>query len=240
MAEFDDNLVGIKPGATKKFDITYGEDNSTPQLAGKAVSYEVTVNSVAQPKLPEVDAEFAKSLGVEDGDMEKMRADIKQSLEQEVAKRVRSLLKDQVFQTLLGAVTLELPNSLLAIEMNRLMQAARTGLEQRGVDLNTVNLEPGMFTEQARRNVGLRLIVGELVSQHGLHATPEQVRAMVDEFSNSFEHPDEVVRWYYADAERLNEPTGLATEENVVAWVLARAKVTDKKVKFDELMGNKA
>jgi trigger factor len=240
VADFDDNLIGAKAGASKKFDITYAEDNPSPQLAGKTVSYEVTVNAVEQIKLPEVDAEFAKTLGVEDGDVEKLRADIKESLDQEVSKRVRSLLKEQVFRALLGAVTVELPRALLEIETNRLMQAVAADLQRRGTDMSNVNLEPGLFDEQARRNVGLRLILAELVNKNELHAKPEQVRAMVDEFAKSFEQPDEVVRWYYADPQRLDEPMGLATEENVVAWVLERAKVTDKSMTFDELMGNKA
>lgn len=237
IAEFDDNLIGAKAGATKKFDITYAEDNPSPQLAGKTVSYEVTVNGVSQIKLPELDAEFAKSLGIENGDVAKMRADIQESLQQEVAKRVRSLLKEQVFKALLEAVNLELPRSLIALEVNRLMQGARANLEQRGVDLTQVNLEPSMFDEQAKRNVQLRLILAELVNKNELHATPEQVRAMVDEFAKSFEQPEDVVRWYYADPKRLDEPMGLATEENVVNWVLERAKVTDKAMTFDELMG---
>ncbi len=240
IAEFDDNLIGAKAGTSKQFEITYAEDNPSPQLAGKTVSYEVTFNAVAQIKLPEVDAEFAKLLGVEDGDVEKMRADIKESLEQEVTKRVRANVKDQVFQALLGAVTTELPRALIAMETGRLMQAVRTDLERRGTDMSKVNLEPAMFDEQARRNVGLRVILSEMINKNELHATPEQVRAMVEEFAKSFEHPDEVVRWYYADPQRLDEPVGLATEENVVAWVLERAKVTDKKVAFDELMGKKA
>lgn len=238
IAEFDDNIIGAKAGVTKQFDITYAEDNPSPQLAGKTVSYEVTVNSVAQGKLPEVDAEFAKSLGVENGDVEKMRADIKDSLEQEVSKRVRSLLKDQVFKALIGATAIELPRALLEMEVGRLMQGARNNLQQRGIDLEQVNLEPAMFDEQARRNVHLRLILAEVVNKNSLHATPEQVRAMVDEFAKGFEQPEQVVRWYYDDPQRLDEPMGLATEENVVAWVLERAKVSDKAMAFDELMGN--
>lgn len=238
--EFDDNLAGSKAGASKKFDITYGEDNATPQLAGKTVAYEVTVNHVAQPVLPEVDADFARALGVENGDIEKMRAEIKQSLEQEVAKRIRAALKEQAFTALMTATEVDLPSSLMAIEMNRLMQAAQQGLQQRGVDLKNVQLEPGMFAEQSLRNVKLRLILGEVVSKNQLQATPEQVRAMVDEFATSFERPDEVVSWYYADPQRLDEPAGLATEDNVVAWVLQVAKATDKKVKFEELMGNQS
>lgn len=240
IADFDDNLIGAKAEATKKFDITYAEDNPSPQLAGKTVSYEVTVNSVEQIKLPEVDAEFARLLGVEDGDVEKMRADIKESLEQEVTKRIRAAVKDQVFQALLGAVTTELPRALITMETGRLMQAVRADLERRGTDMSKVDLEPAMFDEQARRNVGLRVILSEMINKNELHATPDQVRAMVQEFAKSFEHPDEVVRWYYADPQRLDEPVGLATEENVVAWVLERAKVADKKMAFDELMGNKA
>lgn len=238
IAEFDDNLIGAKAGSTKKFDITYAEDNPSPQLAGKTVSYEVTVNAVAQMKLPELDAEFAKSLGIESGDVEKMRADIQDSLQQEVTKRVRAKLKEQVFTALVGAVNLELPRSLIALEVNRQMQGARANLEQRGVDLAQVTLEPSMFEEQAKRSVHLRLILAELVNKNELHATPEQIRAMVDEFAKSFEQPEDVVRWYYADPQRLDEPMGLATEENVVNWVLERAQVTDKAVSFDELMGN--
>lgn len=238
IAEFDDNIIGAKAGATKKFDITYAEDNPSPQLAGKTVSYDVTVNTVAQMKLPELDAEFAKNLGIESGEVEKMRADIQDSLQQEVTKRVRAKLKEQVFKALLEAVNLELPRALIAMEINRLMQGARANLQQRGMDPAQVNLEAGMFEEQAKRNVHLRLILAELVNKNELHATPEQIRAMVDEFAKSFEQPEEVVRWYYSDPQRLDEPMGLATEENVVNWVLERSKVTDKAVSFDELMGN--
>jgi trigger factor len=150
------------------------------------------------------------------------------------------MLKEQVFQALLGAVTMELPRALVTMETGRLMEAVRADLERRGNDMSKVNLDPAMFTDQARRNVSLRLILAELVNKNELHAKAEQVRAMVDEFSKSFEQPDEVVRWYYADPKRLDEPAGLATEENVVAWLLERAKVKDKKMAFDELMGNKA
>jgi trigger factor len=240
VAGFDDNIIGAKAGANQKFDITYPEDHPNQDLASKTVSYDVTVNAVSQVKLPEVDAEFAKSLGIEDGDVEKMRADIKDSLEQEVAKRVRSTVKDQVFQSLLGAVTIELPKSLLSMELGRLMDAVRNDLQRRGTDLSNVQLEPAVFEDQARRNVGLRVVLGELINKNSLQANADQVRAMVNEFAKSFEQPDEVVRWYYADPVRLDEPFGMATEENVVAWVLERAKVKEKKTSFDELMGNQA
>jgi trigger factor len=238
VAEFDDNLAGGKAGSSKTFEIAYPADHKPEQLAGKTVSYEVTFNDVQQAKLPEVDAEFARSLGVDDGDVEKMRAEIKESLEQEVAKRIRAKLKEQAFKALVDTVNVELPNALLEMEINRLMQMTRQNLQQRGVDLGNVSLERSMFEEQARQTASLRLILSEVVSKNELQADAEQIRAMVDQFAQSFEDPEEVVRWYYADPKRLDEPMALATEENVVSWMLQSAKVTDKKVKFDDLMGN--
>jgi trigger factor len=236
--EFDDNIVGNKAGSEKTFDITYPADHSVPQLAGKTVSYQVTLNSVSQAKLPEVDADFARSLGVDDGDVEKMRSEIKDSLTQEVAKRVTAKLKEQVFKVLVGNVVIELPKAVVGAEINRLMQMAQQNLQQRGVDLSNVSLEPSMFEEQAQRNATLRLVLSDLVNKNNLQANAEQVRAKVDEFSQGFEHPADVVRWYYEDPKRLDEPASLATEENVVTWVLGQVKVADKKIKFDDLMGN--
>jgi trigger factor len=238
VAAFDENLIGNKPGSKKTFEITYPADHKPEQLAGKTVSYGVTLSSVEQAILPKIDADFARSLGVEDGNVKKMQAEIKESLKQEVAKRIRAKLKEQVFAALVTSVKVEVPRALVGSEINRLMQLAQQNLQQRGVDLSSVNLEPAMFEEQARQGATLRLILAELVNKHSLQANADQIRAMVDQFSQSFEQPEDVVRWYYADPKRLDEPAALATEENVVEWVLKSAKVSDKKVKFDDLMRN--
>lgn len=238
MAEFDDQLAGGKASSTKKFDITYPADHNPAQLAGKTVAYEVDFVTVSQPKFPEIDADFAKSLGIEDGDIEKMKAEIAESLKQEVEKRVSAKVKEQVFQALVDSADFEIPRVLLGTEISRMMQTTEQNLKQRGTDLSNIKLEPTMFEDQAKRSTKLRLILGELINTNSLHANADQVRAMVDVFAQSFERPSEVVTWYYADPKRLDEPSALATEENAVAWVLSKAIVTDKKVKFDDLMGN--
>jgi trigger factor len=236
MAQFDDEMTGSKAGTTKTFEIAYPADHNPAQLAGQTVSYEVTFVSVSEPVLPKVDAEFAKSLGVEDGDVEKMKAEIKLSLEQEVEKRIKARVKEAVFQALLAEVELETPKAVVGAEINRLMQATAQNLQQRGMDPKAIQLEPAMFEEQAKRNATLRLVLSEVVNANNLQANADQVRAMVDTFAQSFEKPQELVNWYYSDVKRLDEPAALATEENVVNWVLEKAKVTNKKIKFDELM----
>lgn len=236
IAVFDDELIGGKAGSNKTFEITYPADHNPAQLAGKKVSYAVTFNSVSQPVLPKIDAEFAKSLGVDDGDVKKMRAEIKLSLEQEVEKRVKARVKEGVFQALIAESKLEVPKALIGVETNRMMQMTAQNLQQRGMNPKDIQLDPGMFEEQAKRSTALRLILSEIVNANNLQANADQVRAMVDTFANSYEKPEELVNWYYSDVKRLDEPAALATEENVVNWVLEKAKVTAKKIKFDELM----
>ena len=236
MPEFDEGLIGAKPSEIKTFDITYPADHNPAQLAGKTVTYAVTFNSVSEPVLPKIDAEFCKSLGVDDGDVKKMRAEVKLSLEQEAEKRLKARVKENVFQALIAETGLEVPKSLVDVETNRMMQMTAQNLQQRGMAAKDIQLEPTMFAEQAKRSTTLRLILSEIVNTNSLQANADQVRAVVDMFANSYEKPQELVDWYYADVKRLDEPAALATEENVVSWVLGKAKVSTKKIKFDELM----
>jgi len=236
MAQFDDEIIGGKAGSSKTFEITYPEDHNPAQLAGKTVSYEVTFNSVSQPVLPKVDEAFAKNLGVEDGNVDTMKAEIKESLEQEVEKRIKARVKESVFQALITETELDTPKAIVNAEINRMMQMAAQNMQQRGMDPKAMQLQPSMFEEQAKRSAALRLILSDLVNSQNLQATPEQIRAMVEVFAQSYEKPEELINWYYADVKRLDEPAALATEENVVNWVLEKAKVTSKKIKFDELM----
>ncbi len=233
---FDKELAGGKAGDTKQFEIKYPKDHNPEQLAGKNVAYEVTYNTVSEAVYPEIDKAFAKALGVENGDVKKMRAEIKLSLEQEVEKRVNARVKEQVFEGLIGLAKIEVPNTLVEVETSRIMEMTAQNIEQRGMDPKTMNLQPSMFEEQAKRSTTLRLILSEVVNANKLQANADQVRAMIDTFAQSYEKPEDLVNWYYADVKRLDEPAALASEENVVAWVLEKAKATTKKVKFDELM----
>lgn len=140
-------------------------------------------------------------------------------------------------QALLDAIAIETPKALVSLELDRLMQSARDDLKERGMKVNDVPLPKDLFQEQAERRVNLGLILTELVKANDLHAKPEQVRALIEEFAQSYENPGEVVKWHYSSKERLNEAESAVLEDNVVAWVLEKASVVEKKVTFDELMG---
>lgn len=239
LPDFENAVEGAKTGESKTFDLAFPADYHAADLAGQTVQFEITVKQVQAPKLPELDAEFATGMGIADGDVSKMRAEIETNLKREVKRRIETKLKDQVMDALIKANPITVPSALVDNEVQRLMQAARQDMEQRGMKVKDMPIQPEWFTDQAKRRVTLGLILAEVVKTEKLHATPEQVRAMVEEGAQSYEQPEEVIRWYYAQPQRLSEVEGVAIENNVVAWVLSKAKVSDKAESFDELMGQK-
>ena len=237
LPEFESGLAGVTAAEHKSFPVAFPADYPGKEVAGKTANFEVIVQKVETPRLPEIDAEFAKSLGVADGDIAKMREEIRENVEREVKKKVESEVKQKVMQALIDSTTLELPKSLVEIEMQRMVQQTRADLEARGIKLERLPVKPEALEGQARRRVALGLILGELVKSHELGAKPEQVRSLVTEQAQTYEQPFEVVRWVYSEPQRLSEFEGLAVESNVVSWVLGRAKVEDRAISFDELMG---
>lgn len=240
LPEFEANALGLAAGGAKTFELTFPADYHGKDVAGKKASFELSVKLVEEAHLPELDAEFAQSLGVADGDLAKMRAEVKANIEREVRKRTQSDIKNKAMQALLDATKIDLPKALIEMETQRLVQAARSDLEARGMKIEQLPINPEMFEQQAQRRVSLGLIIAELVKAHGLAAKPEQVRAMVQEQAESYEQPDEVVKWVYSQPQRLSEVESLVLEDNVVGWVLEHAKVEDKVVNFDEFMGKAA
>jgi trigger factor len=167
-----------------------------------------------------------------------MRDEVKANLEREVKRRASMRVKEQAMKALLDATTVELPKSLVDLEVERLTQNMRRDLESRGMKTDQVPLPREAFEDEAKRRVQLGLIIAEVVRKNSLEAKPEQLKAMVEEFARSYEKPEEVMRWYYQAPERLREVESIVLEDNVVQWVLGQAKVEDKSTEFDELMGD--
>ena len=241
LADFEAAVTGLKAGESKSFEMTFPADYQATDLAGQVGTFDITVNEVREAILPEIDGDFAKALGVGDGDVTKMRAEIETNLKREVKKRLQGRIKDQVMDALLKVNAIDVPKALVDMEIERLMQNARQEMEQRGgAKMKNFPMQREWFVDQAQRRVSLGLILSEVVKSNNLQAKPDQIKSIVEEAAQSYEHPEEVVRWYYAHPQRLSEIEGVAIEDNVVAWALSSAKVVDKAVAFDELMGRQA
>nr|WP_315393405.1 trigger factor [uncultured Duganella sp.] len=240
LPEFEAATIGLKVGEAKTFPLAFPEDYHGKDVAGKTASFTITLKKLEWAHLPEVDAEFAKSLGVADGDVAKMREDIKVNLEREVAGRVKARNKEAVMDALVKTATLDVPQSLIAQDSERLAEMTRQDMEQRGMNVKDVPFPQELFAEKAERRVRLGLILSQLVGENKLQAQPEQVKAQVEDFAQSYEDPREVLKYYYSDRRRLAEVEALVLEENVVNYVLGLSKTSSKVVAFDELMGSNA
>jgi len=238
LPEFETSARGMAAGEAKTFELKFPDDYHGGDVAGKTASFTLTVRQVEAPQLPALDAQFAQSLGVGDGDLARMRIEVRQNVEREVAKRVQARVKHQALEALLGATPLELPKSLVAMETRELVERAAADLRARGLKFEKLPLDPQAFEASAKRRVALGLIIAELARAEKLQPKPAEVRALIEQEAQSYESPAEVVKWFYMQPQRLQEMEGMALEANVVRWVLQKAKVADKAMPFDELMGS--
>jgi trigger factor len=237
LEQFDKAVRGMKVGDNKTFPLQFPEDYHGKDVAGKEADFLVTMKKIEVQNLPELDEAFIKSLGIADGTVDALRADVKKNLEREVKFRVLGKNKAAAMDALIQVATLDVPKALVDNELERLVANAREDLKQRGIkDADKAPIPSELFQPQAERRVRLGLVVAELVKTANLQAKPEQLQAHIEEMSQSYEKPADVMRWYLSDRQRMAEVEAVVIENNVTAHVLSQVKVVDKVLPFDELM----
>ena len=238
LKEFEDAVRGMKSGESKTFPLNFPADYHGKEVAGKQSDFLVTLKKVEAAHLPEVTDELAKSLGVADATVAGLRADIKKNLEREVKFRLLGRNKQAALDAVATKAELDLPNASVQAELERMVEGARADLKSRGIkDADKAPIPEDIFRPQAEKRVRMGLVVADLVRANNLQATPEQIKAHIEELASSYEKPADVVRWYYSDMSRLGEVEAIVIENNVTDFILSKAKVNAKAISFDELMG---
>jgi trigger factor len=238
LPEFEAAMIGMKAGETRSFDMTFPDDYHGKDVAGKQVTFTITMNKVEVPKLPELDAAFCLSIGIEDGDVEKLKGEVRTNLQREVSRRLRARNKEAAMEVLLKVAQFGVPKAVVEMEAQDLMQQTMQEMQSRGMKVDNMPFPPELFTERAEKRAKLGLILAEMVRKHDLNAKPDQLKAMVEDYAQGFDQPEEVVRWYYADQSRLQDIANVVMEGNLVDWVMTQVKTVDKAISFNELMGN--
>ncbi len=238
LPEFEAAIIGLNIGESKSFNMTFPEDYHGKDVAGKEVTFTIKLNKVEEPQLPELTADFVKSIGIEDGDVSKLDSEIRVNLQRELARRLKFINKKAAMDALLEVSPLEVPKAVVEWESQGLMEQTMRNMADRGVKTDGMKLPLELFKEEATRRVKLGMILQKLVEEQNLLATEEQVQAHLTDYAQSFDQPEEVTAWYAANPEQMNEVRNVVTEENVTAWVMSQAKVTDVTGVFTELMGN--
>ncbi|MEG0966902.1 MAG: trigger factor [Pseudomonas sp.] len=228
---FEEGLVGAKAGEERVLNLSFPEDYQNLDLAGKAAEFTVTVNSVSEPKLPELNEEFFAQFGIKEATLEGFRTEVRKNMERELRQAIKTKVKNQVMDGLLAANPIEVPKALLENEVNRLRVQA---VQQFGGNIKPEQLPAELFEEQAKRRVVLGLIVAEVVKQNELKPDEDRVREMIQEMASAYQEPEQVVAWYYKNDQQLNEVRSVVLEEQVVDTVLQKATVTDKSVSYEE------
>ena len=238
LKEFEDAVLGMKIGESKTFPLLFPEDYHGKDVAGKTADFMVTLKKLEVSHLPELTDELAKSLGVSDGNVEGLKADIRKNLDREVKGRLMAKNKQAVLQALVEKAELDLPQSIVQSEINRMIDVAREDLKKRGIkEADKAPIPDDIFRPQAEQRVRMGLVVSDLVRAKELQATVDQIKAQIEEMAASYEKPADVIKWYYSDPQRLAEVEAVVMEANVTQHVLSMAQVTEKLVSFDELMG---
>jgi trigger factor len=232
---FEEGLVGLKPGENKVLELKFPEDYHKADLAGKDCSFDVTVNTVAEVHLPELNEDFFKSFDIKDGGEEAFRAEVKQNMSRELDHAVKNNVKSQVLDAILEATEITLPASVVEGEINNLRQQAvqRYGGGQK---IDESLLPDEMFKGQAEQRVAVGLIINEVIQQNELKASPEKVREIIEELAAGYENPEEVIAWYYKENEQLQQIEGMALEESAIDFILDKAQVVEKKTSYDEAL----
>lgn len=237
---FEAALAAAKAGDTKTFELTFPADYRGREVAGKTASFALTVIDVEEPHVPPLDADFVKAFGIATGDVDDLCKEVEANLRLELKRKIEATVKSQALQGLRQQVSLAVPKALVEGEAQILRQRAiANAREQRGAKAEDLEVSVDLFRPQAEERVALGLIIAELVRSEGLQAKPEQVKALVSETAQTYEQPEAVVRWHFEKPERLRDFEAMVLEQNVVDWIVARAKVTDEPTQFEQLMGQR-
>jgi trigger factor len=238
LKEFDEAAVGMKATESKTFPMQFPDDYHGKEVAGKLAMFTITLRDVAAPKVPELDDAFAKTMGIESGDMSKLRDDVRRNLSREVSNRCKAKTKSSVMDALMLSATFDVPKALVSGEAERLADATRQDLQSRGMNVKDAPIPPELFNEQAIKRVKLGLLVGEIVKAQSLQPQEAQIKALVEEMASAYENPEQFVNWYMSQGKHRAEAEAVVIEDNVVAWALSVAKVVDTPVTVEGLMAD--
>ena len=233
---FEDNLIGLETGANKTFSVTFPAEYDNTKLAGKLAEFDVDVIKVEEPVLPEIDEEFVKAYGIEDGSVESFRDDVKNNMERELEQALRGKLKSAVMDALYEKIPLTVPNTLVDMEIEHLMKPYIETAKRQKMKLEDLKLPRDAFEGQAKRRVALGLILSEIIQKNAIKLDDNKVRSTIEDMATSYERPEDVVNWYYSDKNRLSDVQQMVLEDQAIEWLVSQAKVSEETVNFSDVM----
>ena len=233
---FEDQLIGTKAGQELTLNVTFPENYQAADLAGKDAQFATTVQKVEESVLPELTDEFAAEFGIKDGGLVALKKQVRDNMQREADQAITGRVKEQVFDGLVGLNLLEVPKALVDSEIETMVKQRQESMKQYAAAGQVQDVDPAQFEDQAKRRVSLGLILSEVIKGGKISVPPVRLREAVEKLASTYERPEDVVKYYYSDKDRLQEVENVTLEEMAVEAVLEQAKVSDKATSFDALM----
>jgi len=221
----EEQLLGTSAGDNRNFDVNFPQEHNNKEIAGQKVNFAINVLSVAEPKLPEIDANFIKALGIDDGSIEKLREDARQNMQGELERGLQMQAKLQVLDALLQANPIEAPMSLVNQEAEHLLKVRKQEFKIPSLNIN-------MFKEEATKRVKIGILVNELVKINNIQVSQEKVAQAIQKIASTFDEPEQIIKQYYDHPQYLQQIESMILEEQVVNWLLEKAEITEKYTDF--------
>jgi len=234
---FEDQLIGLTTGENKTFEVSFPDQYGNEKLAGKLAKFEVEVVSIEEPVLPEIDEDFIKAYGIEDGSVESFRLDVKENMQRELERALRGKLKNSLMDALYENIKINIPKVLVDQEIDSLMKPYIDNAKKRKLKIEDLNIPLDSFESQAKRRVALGLILGEIIRKNDIKLDAEKVRSTIEDMAKSYERPADVVNWYYSDESRLADVQQMVLEDQTVEWLTSQVNVSEEELAFSDVLG---
>lgn len=236
---FESGMIGMKAGETRTIEVKFPENYQAKHLAGKTANFEITLHDIKAPRLPELDDEFLRAFGIEDGGVEKLRADVKKNMEREINRAMRTQINGAVFDALLEKNQLTLPKHLInkEIESHRNQMVAQFG-NQFGGQIDKNLLPDELFEAQAMRSLRLGVLMSVLIEKSNIKLDQARVKSIIEDIAQSYEDPEEMIAHLNNDKRERANVEAVALENQVVDFLLEKAKVSEKTVKYQDLLAS--
>lgn len=233
---FEDAIVGMKKSEEKVIEVTFPEDYHAEDLKGQSVTFDITVHSVQTKQLPDVDEDFVKEFGVDDGTEEGLKNEIRSNMERELARLIDNKNRTASLDALADSIELDIPKAVIEQEAKVLMERQAEAIRQQGMNPDDMGLTPDVFMPEASKRVKLGLLVGQVVKDYKIAVTDDDRKAYIEEQASSYEDPKEVIEWYSKNPQAQQEVDVLLVEKQVASIILEQAKVKEAKKSFDDVV----
>lgn len=236
LPDFEAGILGLKAGESADVKVNFPENYHAENLKGKTAIFNIVVKNIFKAEMPELNEDFIKSAGVADGSIESFKKEIRESVNREMTRRINSKYRENILKALSDSSPMDIPYNLVHDEIHHMMDTTKENMLKQGYKEEQIKLTHEMFENDAKRIVTLRLLIQQIIKDNNVTVSDNEIKAVIEEMALVYEDPAEYIKWYYQDANRVNNAKAIAMEKKVIDLIANQAKIKEVSIDYDSLM----